>query len=161
MVDIQHYGVGAFDEDLGVLLFCGGEERDLVDDIGGKSLAELLNLCQLFAKLRPWGGGKYLEFRDFIIRVVVLQQITEALLVSLCHPAELGLEDSLVEEVAHAETVPGHLTAVCWAYDQSVSFPNKLPKVVSLTNSLLRSSYTQTVSNQSYQKQNTLINVSR
>jgi hypothetical protein len=33
VVDVEHEGVCAFDEDGGFLLFGGGEERDLVDDV--------------------------------------------------------------------------------------------------------------------------------
>ena len=44
MVDIQHERVGAFDEDLRVLLLCGGEEGNLVDNIVLELDAEVLNI---------------------------------------------------------------------------------------------------------------------
>ena len=56
----------------------------------------------------------YLVFCDLLLDIV-LQQVTKALLVASCDTAKLLLEDLLVEQVAHAETAPGHLGAVCWA----------------------------------------------
>lgn len=46
---------------------------------------------------------------------VVLEEVAKALLEPAGQPAELGLEDDLVEQIAHAETAPGHLCAVGWA----------------------------------------------
>ena len=42
VVDVEHEGVGAFDEDGGFLFLCGGEEGDGVDDEGGELGAVVL-----------------------------------------------------------------------------------------------------------------------
>jgi hypothetical protein len=58
--------------------------------------------------------GAYLVPGNLLLNIV-LEQISKALLVAICDTAELLLEDLLVEQVAHAQTAPGHLGAVCWA----------------------------------------------
>ena len=58
--------------------------------------------------------GAYLVPGNLLLNIV-LEQIAKALLVAICNTAKLLLEDFLVEQVAHAQTAPGHLGAVCWA----------------------------------------------
>jgi len=58
--------------------------------------------------------GSYLVLGNLLLNIV-LEQISKTLLVAVCNTAKLLLEDLLVEQVAHAQTAPGHLGAVCWA----------------------------------------------
>jgi hypothetical protein len=64
--------------------------------------------------------SSYLELGNLLFWIV-LEQVSESLLVALHYPAELLFKDFLIEDVAHAEAAAGHLGAVCWAFGESVS----------------------------------------
>lgn len=96
VIDVEHDGVGALDEDLGAGVLDGLQERDLVDDKGGHDLAVGL------------------EGLDFGLDVV-LEQVTVALLKAIGEAADLGLKERGVEDIGDTNTTAGHLCAVCWS----------------------------------------------
>ena len=94
VVDIQHESVGALDEDLvaavlGLLHILNG-----IDGIGGELDAVLLE-----------AGNLLLD--------IVLEEITESLLVAVGELSELTLKDLLVENLVNSDTRSLYVTASC------------------------------------------------
>jgi hypothetical protein len=127
VVNVEHQRVGALDQDLGILLLRRRKQGDLVDDIRREPLTESLQYCQLNGSAQ-FTTYAYLVPRKFLV-LVILEQVAEALLVARRHAPELVLEALVIEEVAHAQTVAGHLAAVGWAWSHQSHNRSRLEPV--------------------------------
>lgn len=96
VVNIQHEGIRAFDEDSLVCLERPLHEQHRIDNIRPECLIVDLVLLQLLLH-------------------IILQQVSVALLISVCQSTQLYLERLPVEELVDADPAAGGLGGVGWA----------------------------------------------